>query len=505
VSWEPNASQHLRLGGEFTRHSIASYSSFLTELSFSDTYLEHPIQGALYAEDRVELSGATITAGVRYDFYNSRARRPADFPRISSNPQYNPANPDAFFSNDVLFPRDKSHGYFSPHFALMYPLNARTVFRGSVALQGQAPDFRDILQRINSDLSFMNIDAVFGTDLDFERTQQFEFGIQQAIGAGLSLDLAVYGRKLEDGVETRLVSRFDPLRQNDQNIFLLLNGREERARGVDLKLERRGALVSGWLGYSYVDAIVKQPATFFSAEDEIPSPASRPHSVTAVVAVQLPSDWQPGSFAGAILRDVELGGMFRVASGTPYTTCHNLSTLSSDDCVAPTPTTPNDARLPAFKQLDVRLAKHFGPGGRFAGYLDARNVLNFRNVLAVFAANGTTENQAERNLNWVTDSVDYASEAQANAAYRVDGSVDLGQGQVNPVPGCADWATAQGSSASPNCVYLIRAEERFGNGDHLFDLTEQRRASDALYQVVRGPQALTGPPRRIRVGLEAAF
>jgi hypothetical protein len=54
-------------------------------------------------------------------------------------------------------------------------------------------------------------------------------------------------------------------------------------------------------------------------------------------------------------------------------------------------------------------------------------------------------------------------------------------------------------------VYLIRAEERFGNGDHLFDLTEQRRASDALYLTALGRQELTGPGRRIRLGVEASF
>jgi hypothetical protein len=70
---------------------------------------------------------------------------------------------------------------------------------------------------------------------------------------------------------------------------------------------------------------------------------------------------------------------------------------------------------------------------------------------------------------------------------------------------CATWSDAQGNPAAPNCVYLIRAEERFGNGDHVFDVAEQRRASDALYRTVRGEQELTGPPRQVRLGLELGF
>jgi hypothetical protein len=52
--------------------------------------------------------------------------------------------------------------------------------------------------------------------------------------------------------------------------------------------------------------------------------------------------------------------------------------------------------------------------------------------------------------------------------------------------------TQDGLGAPPNCVYLIRAEERFGNGDHVFTLAEQTRAVAALYQVSRGLQAFTG-------------
>jgi hypothetical protein len=264
------------------------------------------------------------------------------------------------------------------------------------------------------------------------------------------------------------------------------------------------------VGYAYQDAKVTLDATFLTSGDRVPSPNSRPHSITGALAVTIPSDWRPGSLGGAILRNVELGTIVRLASGTPYTSCAggvlaNETVLSPDLCPSSLGKL-NDSRLPWFKQLDVRLAKRFGPGSRFAGYLDARNLLNFRNVLAVFATNGGTSNPLEREANWTADSLDYASEAQANSgAYHSDGSIDLGQGQANPVPGCNTWADQTGSPAVPNCVYLIRAEERFGNGDHLFDPAEQRRASDALYQVVRGPQELTGPPRRIRLGLEASF
>jgi hypothetical protein len=58
-------------------------------------------------------------------------------------------------------------------------------------------------------------------------------------------------------------------------------------------------------------------------------------------------------------------------------------------------------------------------------------------------------------------------------------------------------------------VYLTRAEERFGDGDHVFSVSEQRRASNSFYAVGErgglGPQRFVEPGRWLRVGLEVTF
>jgi hypothetical protein len=510
LAWRPSPSHQLHLGGEFVRYSISNYSHLLESQSFSDVYIEHPIRGAAFIQDRVTLGEATITGGLRYDFYDSRARRPADFPRISSHPLFNPADPDAFFTNDAVLPQDKSHGKISPHIQASFRVTPRTVVRGGIASQPQVPDFRQILLRANTDLAITDASAVFGSDLDFERTTTFELGVRHDLAAELSLDLALYSRSMKSGVVRRSVQRFDPLTGTNRNLLVLTNDGTGKTWGLDAKLERQwGSTLSGWLAYSYQDATLEQPASAFGPQTTLPAPDSRPHAVSGAVALKVPGNWKVGSVAGAILRNVGVFTTFRVASGTPYTSCSPFSgddaVLSPELCSTVLPEGINDSRLPTFKQLDFRLTKSFGPGGRFTGYLDARNLLNFKNVLAVFAVNGETSNPAEANANWVADSADLAGEATSSGKLLPDGSIDLGPGQSDPRLGCTTWADQAGNPAAPNCVYLIRAEERFGNGDHVFDLVEQRRASDALYRVVRGTQELTGPPRRVRVGLEVSF
>ena len=59
--------------------------------------------------------------------------------------------------------------------------------------------------------------------------------------------------------------------------------------------------------------------------------------------------------------------------------------------------------------------------------------------------------------------------------------------------------------AAPNCVYLIRAEERFGDGDGIFSVSEQQRASTAYYRSNFGRQAFLGAGRVARLGVRVSL
>jgi hypothetical protein len=178
------------------------------------------------------------------------------------------------------------------------------------------------------------------------------------------------------------------------------------------------------------------------------------------------------------------------------------SVLSIENCVRLFPEGINTQRLPAFKELNARLTKSFGLGGLdLTGYLDVRNLLNFRNVLQVFAVNGDVRNDNERAANLQTDLDDLATERDANSAVGADGALSLPPAHEN----CAGWVSSKNRPAAANCLYLIRAEERFGNGDHLFTVAEQTDAINALYDVARGEQQQLGVGRRARLGFEINF
>ena len=117
-----------------------------------------------------------------------------------------------------------------------------------------------------------------------------------------------------------------------------------------------------------------------------------------------------GSTLGTVLQNSSIFATFRYQSGTAYTLCEveagNESVFSGGVCAeGGFEGGLNAARLPAFKDLSMVFRKGFSLGGVEAtAYLDARNVLNLKNITSVFVATADIRNERERELNFAADS-----------------------------------------------------------------------------------------------------
>ncbi len=536
LDWQVDRYNRVRTGGEFTRYAIDQYSFRLTDKFFSDAYKEKPVRWNAFVEDRLDLGDVVVVGGLRYDYYDSRASRPFvtgpngeryAFPRISSSPEFDLNNPTA------QYVRDDSHSYLSPHVQVSFPVTDRTNFRLSYSHQVQSPDFGLVLTGINIDLNNTNTNQVYGTDLDFGKTIAFEFGIRHAFSDDMVLDVAAYNKDIVSDPAARLVSLFDPAAGRLNDFRILTNLDFGNVRGLDVRLDRRfGNYFNGTISYAYQQAkntgsdpftytnygsrIVNQVGGINGAQPPpqgiLPTDDSRPHALTGAFSVTFPGDFRQGTVLGSILGNVSVFSTFRYTSGTAYSKCgesiEETSVLSIENCNRLFPEGLNTQRLPSFRELNARLTKSFGLGGLdVTGYLDVRNLLNFRNVLQVFAVNGDTKNDVERADNLNADLGDLATEAGANQALGPDGEIDLTFGDVaDRRTGCANWVSSKGSVPSAaNCVYLIRAEQRYGNGDGTYTVEEQTNAINALYDVARGEQQHLGIGRRARLGFEINF
>jgi hypothetical protein len=541
LDWQLDRYNRVKVGGEFTHYDIFSYSHDLDGQAFSDVYHEKPIRWNGFVEDRLDLGDVVVEGGIRYDVYDTRASRPFLLDTVSANAtfgQYIPFPRTNSYAGTVAdgplagqellqFRRDEKHDYLSPHIQVSFPVTERTNFRLSYAHQVQAPDFGVMLQGINTDLSITNTNNFYGSDLDFGRTITFEFGVRHAFSDDMVLDIAAYNKDNLSNAAGRLVSRYDPFRKNNQNLRFMTNADFGNTRGIDIRIDRRfGNLFNGTLSYTYQSAknTGSDPDTYLDFGSRVlnqvsggnqpppqailPTDFSRPHTLSGAFSLNFPAGWRSGTTVGSILQNFGVFTLFRYTSGNPYTPCspniqEDNKTVSGDNCDREFPAPLNSARLPAFKQLDMRFTKGFGLGGLdLTAYLDARNILNFRNIIQVFAAKGDITNAVEEEANWTADSLDLVNEATESNALNADGSISLPSAHED----CASWVLATADTpAAPNCIALIRAEQRYGNGDGTFDVSEQHRASDALYNLVRGSYNFLGNPRRLRLGVEVNF
>jgi outer membrane receptor for ferrienterochelin and colicin len=67
LDWQFDRYNRLKLGGEFTRFEIASYTHGLISQAFSEAFIEKPVQYDLFVEDRLDLGDVVLVGGLRYD------------------------------------------------------------------------------------------------------------------------------------------------------------------------------------------------------------------------------------------------------------------------------------------------------------------------------------------------------------------------------------------------------------------------------------------------------
>ncbi|MEO8294330.1 MAG: TonB-dependent receptor plug domain-containing protein [Gemmatimonadota bacterium] len=513
IGWRPGTHHFVEAGVELTRYSVSGYSGRLASLAGTDAFSESPSRAALYLLDEINFDDLVVSAGVRYDRFHSNAARPFVLDTVSSSPRFNTYSyfptPNSYgfggiaFNGQPLvkFVDDEARSTMSPRLQVAFTPAPGTTLHAGYASQSEVPDLAMILSGINTDLRTTSINHVFGSDLDFEQARIYELGAMHRIGKKLVAAGSIYYKDLESQAVFRSEPFADPARFGAQvDIRHATNLGIATISGAEISALTRSGPFAAMVGYAYQQ--VRTP-------DDTHLITSRPHSVTSILSFELPDGWHPGSTMGHILENTRFFATMRYMSGAAYTACPvaggNDNVISGEPCAGAFAGDFLGARLPATKQLDLRESRSLDVAGhQLTAYVDARNVLNFHNVLAVFATTGQTSNPAARDRMASTDSIGFVNEGRYNGVWQPNGDIDLTFGGA-VAGGCGNWRNAAGVSATPNCVYLIRAEERFGDGDHIFTPAEQLRSFNAHYDSVQGEHEFLGTPRRIRLGLELEF
>lgn len=343
---------YLPVGGEVPPAAVSAFS---------------PRSAAAYAEGQVRLEDLAVTAGVRYD-------------------QFDPAS-------DLPGESRGARRAVSPRFAVSTVLRGATVV-ASFGRFVQAPDYQFLVDAAFDDSTRTGRFRRGNPDLGYEEATQYELSVRMRPKEELTVRIGVYLKRL-DGLVASVPLGLDP----DSTVFG--NADAGSVRGAEILLERE---VVGGLGFRLAYTLQEAEATATDpfllnrlividpmtgdttrpARAEFPLDFDQRHTVTVVGRARVPAQVGPLVLGTRPLGGLEAAVIFRAASGLPYT--------RSDTTADSLTILPNSSRLPWSSSLDLLVRRPLDLGRVRGGlYLDVRNLLGRRNVVAVRRDTGVPE------------------------------------------------------------------------------------------------------------------
>ena len=355
----------LYAGAELTRQQVHTYQRVLGYLPVGDSVPPaavsnfSPRSAAGYLEAQLRLADLAFTAGLRYDQFKAGSQ-------LASEAR-------------------GSQRRLSPRFAVSTVLKGAT-FVASYGRFAQAPDYQYLADAAFDDTTRTGRFRRGNPNIGFEDANQYEFSLRLRPTPITSLRLGVYVKRLE-GLVASVPLGIDP----DSTIFG--NADAGSVKGAELLFERE---LQGGFGvrviYTLQQALATATDAFLlnrlisidpvtgdtlrPARAEFPLDYDRRHAATVILRGQVPGQAGPRLFGIRPLGGLEGAAIFRLSSGLPF----SRSNTAGDSIIG----LPNDSRLPSTMTLDLLVRRPIKLGGTRGGvYLDLRNLLNRRNIVAV--------------------------------------------------------------------------------------------------------------------------
>ncbi len=398
-----NRYHQLKTGFEFRRHDLFRHRIGMPPRSNIQFFDKKPIEGAFYAQDKIELDYLIVNIGMRFDYFNANSLyypNPGNLLRVVTDASGQ--------SSLVTVDQNKTKGKykFSPRIGLAHPITETTVFHFAYGHFFQSPRYYDLYR--NSELEdIVANDALVGNaGLEPEETVSFEVGFKQQIGNDYSVDVTAYYKDIDN-----LISSFFYFNGRAYSTFV--NADYGRVKGVDVTLNKRYSnMFGGSINYTYMIAKGNEsdPSEGYSQYREEKAHLKpnrnfyldfdKRHTINLNLGVRLPNEFGPAFFDLYPFQNISANFLLTAASGLPYTP-------SSRDPEATVLPEKNSARKPWTNQLDIRLSKvvHI-KSVKLDLYVKAENVFDHINVLRVWSRTGDPWDQGPTS--------NYSKDRQAN-------------------------------------------------------------------------------------------
>lgn len=368
-------------------------------------YTNKPVEFSFYVQDKIEYKSMIVNIGLRFDYFNSRAKILAD----PSDPNiYNPFKPENIYF-DPLLPdslknlsankksiadrqqywwQDASAKYqVSPRLGIAYPITDRGSIHFSYGHFLQIPNFQYLYENpgIKVPESTGRHGPYGNPDLKPQRTVMYEIGLQQQLTENLSIDMTCFYRDVRNWVTTSAdIETF----LKGTSYIMYINKDYSNVRGVTLSMQMRPLNSFSFnLDYTYqvAEGSNSDPMEEYYALQDLAEPTK----------MIIPLDWdQQHTINTSVVYASKFGGVSllgRYGSGYPYSPEITQSSRQGQNLT--TGLRKNSRRKPTTMTLDLKLHKNISFGNvRAILFANVYNVFDRLNEVNVFGDTGRAGN-----------------------------------------------------------------------------------------------------------------
>lgn len=258
-----------------------------------------PVQYSAYVQDKMEFDDLIVNAGLRFDYFNSRAKVLVRQLLLRENKTLKAASPES---------------QVSPRVGLAFPITDRGVLHLSYGHFFQIPQFDMMFLNPKYNINATEAFQVGNPDLKSQRTVAYELGLQQQLTEEIGLDVTGFYKDVRNLIGTEI---FDIGNGNKYAQFV--NRDYGNTRGFILSLEKRHSNgFSATIDYTFQIAKgnSSDPNSVF-----LDNQTSPPRESQKQLA---PLDWDRrhslnGTATVGNLNDLTVTMIGRLGSGLPYT------------------------------------------------------------------------------------------------------------------------------------------------------------------------------------------
>lgn len=344
-----------------------------------DFYKYRPYEGAVYAQDKMEFEGLIVNAGIRLDFIIHDQKAVDEFrDRLLRD------EPGAILAQRGTY-------RLSPRLGISHPITEKSKLYFNYGHFYQAPSFQYFYKSATA-----NFDAnstIGNPNLEYEKTIQYELGVNTQISEFVVIDISGYYKDQYD-----LISTSDE-RWKNLTLDRYVNLDYGRMRGFELSIEKRPAhhyALTFNYDFSYAygkasDQHANQQARLKNVPynyDEHPLGWDETHKINAYLTVNYEKNDHPRLLGLVLPDDWMMTGQWEFGSGLPYSPSKYTTGIENANLIL-----PNSARLPWRERTTLKFEKYYTfnvkKGTKFLFGFTVNNLFNKRNVQSVYGETGS--------------------------------------------------------------------------------------------------------------------